>query len=76
MKRLGLLLVLLLLAPSASGGLHLTDNIDLQGEPVFLVVGPGGGVVAWRDGEQTGWGAYACENVIPASASRLKLGVR
>ena len=29
--------------------------------------------MAWRDGEQTGWGAYACENVIPASASRLKL---
>ena len=51
MKRLSLLLVLLLLAPPVSGGLHLTSSIDLQGEPVFLAVGPGGGVVAWRDGE-------------------------
>ena len=51
MEQLSLLLVLLLLAPPVSGGLHHTSSIDLQGEPKFLMVGPGGGVVAWHDGE-------------------------
>ena len=51
MKRLFLLLILLLLALPVSGGMHNTSNIDLQGEPEFLVAGSGGGVVAWRDSE-------------------------
>ena len=51
MKRLFLLLILLLLTLPVSGGMHNTSNIDLQGEPEFLVAGSGGGVVAWRDSE-------------------------
>ncbi|MDP6490056.1 MAG: PQQ-binding-like beta-propeller repeat protein [Candidatus Poseidoniia archaeon] len=49
MKPLFLLVMLLLLALPVSGGMHNTSNIDLQGEPTFLVAGSGGGVVAWRD---------------------------